>query len=109
VVDTGKLSNAIRSILKDSGYVVFPVGRDEPGRSVFERLVKASGGSVENRQEHVVAGGAEAGYTVRLAGSRILFPPGAADPGRKVFFTKGKAHSATRGLLRDLKVEIVEW
>ena len=109
VVDTGKISSAIRSILKESGYAVFTVGKNEPGHSIFERLVKAAGGTVENRREHVVSGGVDAGYTVRISGSYLTLPGAAAIPGRKVFLVRGKAHSATRALLRDLGVEIIEW
>lgn len=109
VVDTGKMSGAIRSILKDSGYSVFTVGRGESGRAIFERIVKAAGGRVENQREHVVAGGEDAGFSVRISGSSLALPEDAAVPGRKVFLVRGKAHSATRALLRDLGVEIVEW
>lgn len=109
VVDTGKISNAIRSILKESGYTVFPIGKGESGRSIFERIVKAAGGRVESPGEHVVAGGEDAGYAVRISGSPLSLPADAAAPGRKVFLVRGKAHSATRALLRDLGVEIVEW
>jgi hypothetical protein len=109
VVDTGKMSGAIRTILKDSGYSVFTVGKGESGRSIFERIVKAAGGRVENLKEHLVAGGKDAGYAVRISGSLLSLPGDAAVPGRKVFLVRGKAHSATRALLRDLGVEIVEW
>ncbi len=109
VVDTGKMSNAIRSILKESGYTVFTVGKGESGRSIFERIVKAAGGRVETSKEHMVAGGAAAGYEVRISGSSLALPEDAAVPGRGAFLVRGKAHSATRALLRDLGVEIVEW
>ncbi|MBE0569302.1 MAG: hypothetical protein IH576_01550, partial [Deltaproteobacteria bacterium] len=109
VVDTGKISNAIRAILKESGYTVFSVGKNEPGRSVFERLARAVGGGVDARREHVLAGGGDAGYEVRLSGSSLSLPAGAAGRDRKLFLVRGKAHSATRVLLRDLGVEIVEW
>lgn len=109
VVDTGMMSGAIRSILKDSGYSVLTVGRGESGRSVFERIVKAAGGRVENPGEHAIAGGGDAGYVVRISGSSLALSADAAAPGRRVFLVRGKAHSATRALLRDLGVEIVEW
>jgi len=109
VVDTGKMSNAIRSILKESGYAVFTVAKTDSGRSIFERLVKAAGGTVEGRREHVIAGGGDAGYAVRISGSSLALHEGAGFAGRKVFLVRGKAHSATRALLRDLGVEIVEW
>jgi predicted RecB family endonuclease len=109
VVDTGKMSNAIRSILKESGYAVFTVAKNESGRSIFERLVKAAGGAVEGRREHVLAGGGDAGYEVRISGSALALSEGTGVAGRKMFLARGKAHSATRALLRDLGVEIVEW
>ena len=109
VVDTGRTSEAVRSILRDSGYTMFPVGQNESGRSIFERLVRVSGGVMENQIEHVVADGGEVGYEVRIDGSRVVLPPEASEPGRRIFFIKEKAHSATRVLLRDLGVEIVEW
>ncbi|MEW6719136.1 MAG: LysM peptidoglycan-binding domain-containing protein [Thermodesulfobacteriota bacterium] len=109
VVDTGKISGAIRTILKDTGYSVIHVGKQESGRQVFERIVKAAGGTVESRKEHILSGGGDSGYTVRLSGAAVSFPPGPGGKGRKVFLVRGKAHSATRALLRDLGVEIVEW
>ena len=109
VVDTGKISGAIRTILKESGYAVFSVGKNEPGRTIFERLARAAGGTVDARREHILAGGADAGYTVRLSGSSVSLPPKDAGAVRKLFLVRGKAHSATRALLRDLGVEIVEW
>ncbi len=109
VVDTGKISSAIRSILRESGHVVFTVGKGESGRSIFERLAKTAGWTVEPPRDHVLSGGGDAGYTVRLTGSRVVPPAGAAVPGRTIFLVRGKAHSATRALLRDLGVEIVEW
>lgn len=109
VVDTGKISGAIRNILKDSGYSVIHVGKQESGRQVFERLVKAAGGSVGPRKDHILSGDGESGYTVRVSGCAVTFPPGSGGEGRKVYLVRGKAHSATRALLRDLGVEIVEW
>ena len=109
VIDTGKMSAASRSVLKDSGYMMFPVGQGESGRSIFERLVRIAGGAVEDQREHIIADGGKTGYEVRIDGSRILLPQGAPEPGRRIFFVKEKVHSATRVLLRDLGVEIVEW
>jgi LysM repeat protein len=109
VVDTGKMSDAIRSILKDSGHTVFHVGKNDSGREIFERLVKTAGGAVGNRREHLLSGGGDAGYAVRLTGSILSLPPRAGGEARKAVLVRGKAHSATRALLRDLGVEIVEW
>ncbi len=109
VADTGKMSDAIRSILKDSGYSAFPVGKNDSGREIFERLVKTAGGAVGNRREHLLAGGGNAGYAVLLTGSSLTLPRPGGGEARKAFLVRGKAHSATRALLRDLGVEIVEW
>ncbi|OYV74925.1 MAG: 6-phosphogluconate dehydrogenase, partial [Deltaproteobacteria bacterium 21-66-5] len=35
------MSPAIRSILRESGYAVFPAGKDASGREIFRRLMKA--------------------------------------------------------------------
>ena len=110
VIDTGgKISDTVRFILKDSGYTIFPIVQNESGRSIFERLVKIAGGAVENQREHIIAGGTGAGYEVRIDGSRVVLPPEMLEPDRQVFFVKEKTHSATRVLLKDLGVEIVEW
>jgi hypothetical protein len=109
VVDTGKMSSAIRTILKESGYTLFSVGRNEPGREIFERLVKAAGGTVEERKEQLLAGGGKSGYAVRVTGAFLSLPANPGGTSRKVVLVRGKVHSATRALLRDLGLEIVEW
>jgi LysM domain len=108
-VDTGRMSDAIRSILKESGYSVFAAGKDETGRAIFERLVKIAGGTMEERREYLVAGGARAGYAVRVTGAFISLPSAVGGTRRTVVLVHGKVHSATRTLLGDLGVEIVEW
>lgn len=109
VVDTGTMSPAIRTILRDSGYMLFPVGQKEPGREIFERLVKIAGGTVTERREHLVAGGGKAGFSVRVTGAFLSLPSAAGEPPRTAVLVRGRVHSATRALLRDLGVEIVEW
>ncbi|HEU4949974.1 MAG TPA: hypothetical protein VFT11_04345, partial [Candidatus Deferrimicrobiaceae bacterium] len=109
VVDTGKMSPAIRSILRESGYAVFPAGKEVSGREILQRLLKTAGVATEERREYLLAGGAGAGYEVRITGAFLSLsgPPGG--PGRKVVLVGRKIHSATRVLLGKLDVEIVEW
>ena len=109
VVDTGKMSPAIRSILRESGYTVFPAGKDASGREIFQRLMKAAGVGSEERKEYLLAGGATSGYEVRVTGAFLSLsgPPGGA--GRRIVLVRRKIHSATRALLGDMGVEIVEW
>jgi len=108
-VDTGKISPAIRTILRESGYAVFPVGKEVPGREILQRLMKVAGVGFEERREHLLTGGPNAGYEVRVTGAFLALPGSAGGPGRKVVLVRRKIHSATRVLLRDMGVEIVEW
>jgi LysM repeat protein len=109
VVDTGKMSPAIRSILRESGYAIFPAGKDASGREIFQRLMKAAGVGSEERKEYLLTGGAKSGYEVRVTGAFLSLsgPPGGA--GRRIVLVRRKIHSATRALLGDMGVEIVEW
>ncbi|MCL2102889.1 MAG: hypothetical protein FWH25_02505, partial [Syntrophorhabdaceae bacterium] len=109
IVTTGRMSEAVRSVLGDSGYTTFSVMQNESGRSIFERLVRIAGGIIEPQKANVIAGGTEEGYEVLINGSRVLLPQGTPKSDRKIFLVKEKAHSATRTLLEDLGVEIVEW
>ena len=109
VVDTGKMSPAIRSILRESGYAVFPAGKEVSGREILQRLMKTAGVAMEERRDYLLAGGGGAGYEVRITGAFLSLsgPPGG--PGRKVVLVGRKIHSATRVLLGKMGVEIVEW
>ncbi len=109
VVDTGKMSPAIRSILRDSGYAVFPAGKEVSGKEILQRLMKVAGVATEERKEYLLAGGREAGYEVRITGTFLSLsgPPGG--PGRKVVLVGRRIHSATRVLLGEMGMEIVEW
>lgn len=109
VVDTGKMSSAIRSILRDSGYVVFPAGKDVSGREILRRLMKVAGIGSEERKEFLLAGGAQSGYEVRVTGTFLSLAGAPGGPGRRIVLVRGKMHSATRALLGDMGVEIVEW
>jgi LysM repeat protein len=109
VVDTGKMSPAIRSILRESGYAVFPAGKEASGREIFQRLMKAAGVRSEERKEYLLFGGAKSGYEIRVTGAFVTLSglPGGAE--RRIVLVRRKIYSATRALLEDLGVEIVEW
>ena len=109
VVDTGKMSPAIRSILRESGYSVFMAGEDVSGREILQRLMKAAGFVPEERREYLLKGGAEAGYEIRVTGAFLSLPSRSGGAGRTVVLVRRKIHSATRSLLGDIGVEIVEW
>ena len=109
VVDTGKMSPAIRSILRESGYAVFPAGKDASGREIFQRLMKAAGVGSEERREYLVSGGAKAGYEIRVTGAFVTLSGLTGGAARRIVLVRRKIHSATRALLEDLGVEIVEW
>ena len=109
VVDTGRMSPAVRSILRESGYAVFPAGNDVSGREIFQRLMKIAGVVPEERKEYLVTGGAEAGYEIRVTGAFLSLPAPSGGAGRRIVLVGRKIHSATRALLGDMGVEIVEW
>ena len=109
VVDTGKMSTAIRSILRESGYAVFMAGKDVTGREIFLRLMKAAGIVPEERKEYLLTGGAKAGYEIRVTGAFLSMPGPSGGAGRRIVLIRRKIHSATRALLGDMGVEIVEW
>jgi hypothetical protein len=109
VVDTGGMAPAIRAILEESGYSVFPAGKGDPGRVVFQRLLSAAGLAATERKEYLLAGGGKAGYAVHVTGSFLSLPADGGGKGRAAILVQGKVHTATRALLRDLGVEIVEW
>jgi LysM repeat protein len=109
VVDTGRMSPSIRSILRESGYSVFMAEKDASGREIFRRLMKAAGVVPEERKEYLLKGGAEAGYEIRVTGEFLSLPGQAGGAGRRIVLVGRKIHSATRALLGDMGVEIVEW
>ena len=109
VVDTGKMSPAIRSILRDSGYVVFPAGVDASGREILQRLMKAAGVVPEERKEYLLTGGAKAGYEIRVTGAFLSLSGISGGAGRRIVLVRRKLHSATRAMLGDMGLEIVEW
>jgi hypothetical protein len=109
VVDTGKLASGVRAILKESGYTIFPAGKDEPGREIFRRLLAAADVPVEERKEYLLAGGGTSGYAVRATGTFLNLPAAGDGRPRKAVLVRGNVHSGTRALVRDLGVEIMEW
>jgi hypothetical protein len=109
VVDTGKMSPAIRSILRESGYVVFPAGKDVTGREIFQRLMKVAGIASEERKEYLLGGGAKAGYEIRITGTFLSLSDASGGAGRRIVLVRRKIHSATRTLLGDMGLEIIEW
>jgi len=109
VVDTGRMSPAIHSILRESGYAVFMAGNDASGREIFERLMKAAGIVPEERKEYLLKGGAKAGYEIRVTGAFLSLPAPSGGAERRIVLIRRKVHSATRALLGDMGVEIVEW
>lgn len=109
VVDTGKMSPAIHSILRESGYAVFSAGKDVSGREILQRLMKAAGIVSEERKEYLLTGGAKAGYEIRVTGAFISMPGPPGGAGRRIVLVRRNIHSATRALLGDMGVEIVEW
>jgi LysM repeat protein len=109
VVDTGKMSPAIRTILRETGYVVFPAGKDASGREIFRRLMKAAGVGSEERKGYLLTGGAKSGYEIRVTGAFLSLSGPSGGAVRRIVLVRGKIHSATRALLGDMGVEIVDW
>jgi hypothetical protein len=110
VVDTGKMAPALRTIVRDSGFSVFPVGKDDTGKGIFQRLLKEAGISSEVRKGFPVSGGDKEGYSVRVTGMFLTSAEWLeARKLREAVLFAGRTHTATRTLLRDLGVEIVEW
>jgi hypothetical protein len=86
------------------------VGKDETGKEIFQRLLKETGIASEARKGFLLSGGDGEGYSVRVTGT-FLTSSGWLEKRtlRGAVLSGGGAHSATRALLRDLGVEIVEW
>lgn len=110
VVDTGRMAPALRTIVRDSGFTIFPVMKEEPGRGIFQRVLKEAGVRSEARREFLVSGGDSEGYSVRVTGTFVTSKEWLeARKTRDTVFYEGRLHPATRALMRDLGVEIVEW
>lgn len=109
-VDDGRMSGALRSLLSDAGFSVFPVGPDEPARRIGERLLAAAGIPHGQRKAHRVAGGEGEGFEVTVSGTFLEDPGLLARRGvREAAFVRGRVHTATAALLRELGVEIAGW
>jgi hypothetical protein len=108
VVDTGGMSPAVRTIIQNSGYRVFPLDKGESGRSIFRRVLEATATPFEERKGTLLAGGKERGFEVRATGvfltSRDWLE---ARKVREAVLVREKVHTATRALMREIGVEIV--
>ena len=71
--------------------------------------MKAAGVGSEERKEYLLAGGAASGYEVRVTGAFLSLSGPSGGAGRRIVLVRRKIHSATRSLLGDMGVEIVEW
>ncbi len=110
VVDTGKMAPALRTIVRDSGFSVFPIGKDDTGKGIFQRLLKEAGISSEARKGFLMSGNDKGGYSVRVTGTFLTSAEWLeAKKLQGAVLIAGRTHTATRTLLRDLGVEIVEW
>ncbi len=110
VADTGKMSPALKTLVKDSGFTVFPIHKDEAGKGIFQRVLKEAGISTEARRDFLLSGGEKDGYAVKATGSFVTSKEWLEGRSvREALFFGGRVHSATRALMRDLGVEIVEW
>ena len=110
LVDTGNMSPALRTIIRNSGYSVFPAGKGETGRSILQRLLTDAKIPVEERKEHLLAGGEGKDFEVRATGTFFTSREWLAGrKAREVVLVRGRVHSATRDLAKEIGVEIVEW
>ncbi len=108
VVDAGSMSPALRSILRNSGYVVFPLDRNESGDAIFRRVLDAAGIPVEARKGLLLAGGKEEGFEVRASGTFVTSRDWLESRQiREMVLVRERAHSATRMLMKELGVELV--
>lgn len=108
VVDTGGMSPAVRTIIENSGYRVFPLDKGESGRSVFRRVLAATGTPFEERKGYLLAGGKEEGFEVRATGAFLTSRDWLeARKVREAVLVREKVHTATRALMREIGVEIV--
>ncbi len=108
VADTGKMSPALRAIVRNSGYTVFELGKEETGSSILTRVLSAAGVPFEERKGYLLAGGPGEGFEVRATGTFLTSRAWLEQRNvRETVIVRGKVHSATRELLREIGVEIV--
>lgn len=109
-VDTGKMSSPLRTIVRDSGYEIFPVGKKEPGRSIFRRILELSGVPHEDRDRFLLFGGEGEEFEIRVTGTFLTSAEYLGGKRiRAAVLVHGKTHTSTRELMRRFGVEIVEW
>jgi hypothetical protein len=110
IADLGQMSPAIRSLVKSAGYRVFPLGKGESGKIILLRLLKLAGHPYEERRRYLLAGGSGAGFELHVSGtfitSKRLLESRSA---RALIVVKGRQHAATRAMLRELGIEVIEW
>mgnify|MGYP003334610207 CR=1 FL=1 len=53
------------SIVKNSGYDIFSLGKNETGGSILRKVLAVSGIPYEERREYLLAGGPQEGFEVR--------------------------------------------
>lgn len=110
VVDTGKMSPALRTIVRNSGYSIFSLDGNESGRSILQRILAISGLSFEKRKGYLLAGGKEKGFEVRATGTFLTSRDWLENRKvREMAFVRGNVHTATRELMREIGVEVVGW
>jgi len=110
VVDTGRMSAPLRTIVRDSGYEFFPVGKKESGRSIFRRILDLSGVPYEDRKDFLLFGGDREGFEIRVTGTFLTSAEYLGGKRiRAAVLVRGKIHASTRELMRRFGVEIVEW
>ncbi len=108
VVDTGRMSPAIRSLIQNSGYAIFAMDKNEDGRSIFREILDAAGIPAEKRKGFLLAGGKEQGFEVRATGTFVTSRDVLERRNvREMVLIREKAHSATISLMQELGVEIV--
>jgi len=110
VVETGKMSAPLKTIVRDSGYEIFPVGNKESGRSIFRRILELSGVPHEDRDRFLLFGGEGEGFEIRVTGTFLTSAEYLGGKQiRAAVLVRGKIHTSTLELMRRFGVEIVEW
>jgi len=109
-VDTGKMSAPLQTIVRDSGFEIFSVGKKESGRSIFRRILELSGVPHEDRDRFLLFGGEGEMFEIRVTGTFLTSAEYLGGKRiRAAVLVRGKIHTSTRELMRRFGVEIVEW
>ncbi len=110
LVDSGRMSSAIRSLVKSAGYRLFDLGKGESGKIIFLRLLKVAGHPYEERRRFRVAGGPDEGFDLHLTGAFVTSRPLLESRAvRSMVVVKGRQNAATRAMLHEMGIEVVEW